>query len=159
VVSVGTQNLSLTLQNPTVHQSFQVLTRDGRHVLGQPLSADEQALLIKPGNGIEAGATYSADHLNASGASTYLDMDIFMGAKAEVGLVQQFNTTTGDLLSPQKTPAVLTGNTFVPSSAGIAAGALTLNGRDLPALAGPLTLSAVVNWSTGPVTCQHQHDR
>lgn len=146
VVTAGTQNLSLTLQNPTANQSFQVLTRDGRHILGQTLSADEQALLIKTGNGMEAGATYSAANLNASGASSYLDMDIFMGAKAEVGLVQQFNTTTGDLLPPQKTPAVLTGNTFVPSSAGIAAGALTLNGRSLSALAGPLTLSSVVSW-------------
>jgi len=34
----------------------------------------------------------------------------------------------------------------VSSSAGIAAGALTLNGKPLPALAGPLTLSSVVNW-------------
>jgi flagellar hook-associated protein FlgK len=110
------------------------------------LTADEQALIIKSGNGMEAGATYSAANLNASGASTYLEMDIFMGAIAEVGLVQQFNTTTGDLLAPQKTPAVLTGKTFVPSTGGIEPGALTLNGKSLSALAGPLTLSSVVNW-------------
>ena len=146
VATAGINNLSLTLQNPTANQSFQVLTRDGRHILGQALTADEQALLIKSGNGMEAGATYSSANLNASGASTYLEMDIFMGAKAEVGWIQQFNTTTGDLLAPQKTPAVLTGNTFVSSSTGIAAGALTLNGKPLPALAGPLTLSSVVNW-------------
>ena len=146
LVPVGTQNLSLTLQNPGPNQSFQVLTRDGRHLLGQTLTANEQALLIKPGNGMEAGATYSSVSLNASGAASYLEMDIFMGAKAEVGLLQQFNTTTGDLLPPLKTAAVLTGNTFVPSAAGIASGALTLNGRPLTALAGPLTLTSVVNW-------------
>jgi flagellar hook-associated protein FlgK len=73
-------------------------------------------------------------------------MDIFMGAKADVGLLQQFNPATRELLSPQKTAAVLTSNTFVPSAGGIDAGALTLNGRPLTALAGPLTLSAVVNW-------------
>ncbi len=146
VASAGIKNLSLTLQNPTADQSFQVLTRDGRHILGRTLTADEQALIIKSGNGMEAGATYSAANLNASGASTYLEMDIFMGAIAEVGLVQQFNTTTGDLLAPQKTPAVLTGKTFVPSTGGIEPGALTLNGKSLSALAGPLTLSSVVNW-------------
>lgn len=146
LVPVGTQDLSLTLQNPTSTQSFQVLTRDGRHLLGQALSAAEQALLIKPSNGMEAGATYSTANLNASGTNTYLEMDIFMGAKADVGLVQQFNATSGDVLTPTKTAAVLTGNTFAPSSGGIAAGTLTLNGRALTALAGPLTLSSVVNW-------------
>jgi flagellar hook-associated protein 1 len=146
VVPVGTQDLSLTLQNPNANQSFQVLTRDGRHLLGKALTASEQALLIKTGNGMEAGATYSTTELNATGNASYLEMDIFMGAKADVGLLQQFNPATRELLSPQKTAAVLTSNTFVPSAGGIDAGALTLNGRPLTALAGPLTLSAVVNW-------------
>ena len=146
LVPVGTQDLSLTLQNPNANQSFQVLTRDGRHLLGKALTASEQALLIKTGNGMEAGATYSATELNATGNASYLEMDIFMGAKADVGLLQQFNPATRELLSPQKTAAVLTSNTFVPSAGGIDAGALTLNGRPLTALAGPLTLSAVVNW-------------
>ncbi len=146
VVPVGTQDLSLTLQNPNANQSFQVLTRDGRHLLGKALTASEQALLIKTGNGMEAGATYSATELNATGNASYLEMDIFMGAKADVGLLQQFNPATRELLSPQKTAAVLTSNTFVPSAGGMDAGALTLNGRPLTALAGPLTLSAVVNW-------------
>ena len=146
VVPVGTQDLSLTLQNPNANQSFQVLTRDGRHLLGKALTASEQALLIKTGNGMEAGATYSTTELNATGNASYLEMDIFMGAKADVGLLQQFNPATRELLSPQKTAAVLTSNTFVPSAGGMDAGALTLNGRPLTALAGPLTLSAVVNW-------------
>ena len=146
VVPVGTQDLSLTLQNPNANQSFQVLTRDGRHLLGKALTASEQALLIKTGNGMEAGATYSATELNATGNASYLEMDIFMGAKADVGLLQQFDPATRELLSPQKTAAVLTSNTFVPSAGGMDAGALTLNGRPLTALAGPLTLSAVVNW-------------
>jgi flagellar basal body rod protein FlgG len=146
LVPVGTQDLSLTLQNPNANQSFQVLTRDGRHLLGKALTASEQALLIKTGNGMEAGATYSATELNATGNASYLEMDIFMGAKADVGLLQQFNPATRELLSPQKTAAVLTSNTFVPSAGGMDAGALTLNGRPLTALAGPLTLSAVVNW-------------
>jgi flagellar hook-associated protein FlgK len=115
-------------------------------LLGKALTASEQALLIKTGNGMEAGATYSTTELNATGNASYLEMDIFMGAKADVGLLQQFNPATRELLSPQKTAAVLTSNTFVPSAGGMDAGALTLNGRPLTALAGPLTLSAVVNW-------------
>ena len=74
-----------------------MLTRDGRHVLGRALSADQQSLLLKPSNGVEAGATYNTSYLNASGAASYLEMDIFMGAKADVGLVQQFNPATREL--------------------------------------------------------------
>jgi flagellar hook-associated protein FlgK len=69
-----------------------------------------------------------------------------MGAKADVGLVQQFNPATLELLSPEKTAAVLTGKTFVASADGIEAGALTLNGHSLPALASATDLDAVVSW-------------
>lgn len=146
LVPVGTQELSLTLQNPSANQSFQVLTRDGRHVLGRALTEDLQSLLLKTSNGMESGATYDTTYLNATGANTYLEMDIFMGAKADVGLDQQFNPATHEVLPPTKTAAVLTGNSFVGSAAGIASGALTLNGHTLPALASAADLNAVVNW-------------
>ncbi|PIT74814.1 flagellar hook-associated protein FlgK [Limnohabitans sp. G3-2] len=146
LVPVGTQDLSLTLKNPTANQSFQVLTRDGRHLLGRALSVDQQSLLLKTSNGVEAGATYNTSYLNATGAAAYLEMDIFMGAKADVGLAQQFNPATRELLAPQKTPAVLTGNAFTGPASGIAAGALTLNGHALPLLASGANLSAVVGW-------------
>jgi flagellar hook-associated protein 1 len=162
LVPVGTQDLSLTLKNPSATQTFQVLTRDGRHVLGRELTADQQSLLLKTSNGMEAGATYNTTHLNASGSSAYLEMDIFMGAKADVGLVQQFNPKTLEVLAPQKTAAVLTSNTFVPSAGSIAAGALNLNGHALPALASATDLDSVVNWlntqssSTGVTASQFE---
>jgi flagellar hook-associated protein 1 FlgK len=149
LVPVGTNDLSLTLKTPNANQSFQVLTRDGRHVLGHALSADQQSLLLKTSNGMEVGATYNNTYLNASGAQSYLEMDIFMGAKADVGLDQQFNLATRELLTPQKTSAVLTSNTFVPTAVGIQANALTLNGHSLPALASANDLNAVVNWLNG----------
>lgn len=146
LVPAGTQDLSLTLQNPSAQQSLQVMTRDGRHLLGSALNAIEQAQLLQPSLGMEQGATYSATALNASGSATYMGMDIFMGAKADVGLVQQFNPDTLQLLTPLKTPAVLTGKTFVPTAGDIASGTFNLNGRSLGPLAGPLTLTAVVTW-------------
>jgi flagellar hook-associated protein FlgK len=146
LVPVGTQDLSLSLINPNANQSFQVLTRDGRHVLGRALTDDQQSLLLKTSNGLEDGASYDTTYLNAADTETYLEMDIFMGAKADVGSVQQFNATTLELLSPLKTAAVLTGNTFVASADGIEAGALTLNGHSLPALTSATTLDDVVSW-------------
>jgi flagellar hook-associated protein FlgK len=149
LVPVGTQDLSLTLQNPTATQTFQVLTRDGRHLLGRELSADQQSLLLKTSNGMESGASYNKTYLNASGANSYLKLDIFMGAKADVGLAQQFNPKTLEVLAPQKTAAVLTSNTFVPSAGGITAGALKLNGHSLPALTSVTDLTSVVSWLNG----------
>lgn len=146
LIPIGTQDLSLTLQAPGSGQNLQVLTRDGRHLLGSPLSASKQTLMLKPANGMEAGATYSAEQLNGVPPETYLGMDIFMGAIAEVGLEQQFDSTSGEALPALKTTAKLTGKSFTDSPNSLAAGALTLNGQDLPALSGPLTLSKVVNW-------------
>ncbi|PUE43287.1 flagellar hook-associated protein FlgK [Limnohabitans sp. Hippo3] len=146
LIPIGTQNLSLTLQSPGPGQTLQVLTRDGRHLLGSALTPTQQGLLVKQANGMEAGATYSATTLNASHPGSYLGMDIFMGAKASVSLSQQFNAVTGEIQSPLKTAATLTSKTFVNSTDGFAAGALTLNGKDLPALDGPITLSKVVDW-------------
>ncbi len=146
LIAIGTQELSLTLHAPGPGQNFQVLTRDGRHLLGSPLDASQQALLVKTANGMEAGATYSSAQINGVSPDTYLGMDIFMGAMAEVGLEQQFDSTSGAALPPLKTTAKLTGQTFVDSPDALAAGALTLNGQDLPALSGPLTLAKVVNW-------------
>jgi len=146
LVPVGTKDLSLTLVSPNANQSFQVLTRDGRHVLGRALTDDQQSLLLKTSNGLEDGFTYDTTYLNASDTERYLEMDIFMGAKAEVGSVQQFNASTLELLTPEKTAAVLTGNTFVASDDGIEAGALTLNGYSLPALVSATALDDVVSW-------------
>jgi flagellar hook-associated protein FlgK len=146
LIPIGTQDLSLTLHAPGPGQNLQVLTRDGRHLLGSPLSTSQQALLLKTANGMEAGATYSTAQINGVAPDTYLGMDIFMGAIAEVGLEQQFDSTSGEALPPLKTTAQLTGQTFFDSANALAAGALTLNGKDLPALSGPLTLGKVVSW-------------
>ena len=145
LVPVGMRDLTLTLNNPSGSQTLQVISRDGRHILGKALSADQQAWLVKSDNGMESGATYSAEGLNASGGSSYMDMDIFMGAKASVGQELQFDQN-GKLLSPVKVPAVLTGKTFAGSTGSVAAGTFTLNGHAMPALGGPLTLNAAVSW-------------
>jgi flagellar hook-associated protein 1 FlgK len=146
LVPIGTQDLSLGLLSPKTGQTLQVLTRDGRHLLGSSLTENQQALLVNAGNGMEAGATYSAQALNKTPPATYLGMDIFLGAQAAVSQVQQFNSTTGEAQAPLAVAAQLVGNTFAGSSGAIAANTYQLNGQNLPALSGPLTLGSVVNW-------------
>ncbi|WP_396437673.1 flagellar hook-associated protein FlgK [Limnohabitans sp.] len=146
LIPIGTQNLALTLQAPGPGQTLQVLTRDGRHLIGRALNDTQQGLMVKAGNGMEVGATYSTEALNGTAPASYLGMDIFMGAKASVSLMQQFNATTGEAQAPLAVAAQLTGNTFVGSAGTIAANTFQLNGQNLPELSGPLTLASVVNW-------------
>ena len=83
LIKAGTQDAVITLNAPYSNKQFQVLTRDGMHLLGSDLSS--QALtkgwLMKSANGMETGAAYNNSYLNASGSASYLDMDLFLGAK------------------------------------------------------------------------------
>lgn len=135
-VSAGMKNLTLTATNLDGQQQIQVLTRDGRHLIGSALSANEQSLLMQDTVGMEPGATYSASQLNATGNDRYLDMDVFLGAKAEVLVEQQYNTETGALIAPRLTSATLTATTGPGADWSLSAqksNAFTLNGHVLTA--------------------------
>ena len=148
LVKAGTTDLVLSLSNPSATQNLQVLTRDGRHVLGSALPTAILDRILKPANGFEAGATYSDAVLNAGTHSTsgpsaearYLDMDLFIGAKAVPVKIQQFNADTGAVLAPTLAPALLQGTSALNADALSVAGRFTLNGTALPAL-GSQTIS------------------
>jgi flagellar hook-associated protein 1 FlgK len=141
LVPQGMRDLVLTLDSSSAAQQFQVLTRDGRHLIGSDLGSLQQNLM-NPSNGMQAGATYSNAYLNQSGSATYLGMDIFMGHKAEVVFQQQFNQLTGEALAPLAVAAQLRLNPaqLLPSVAG----KLTLNGLEVPA--GLDTAQDFVDW-------------
>ena len=142
LVSAGTKDLVLTLNNPSAAQSLQVMTRDGRHLLGSSLSGSPILdRILRTANGFEAGASYSTQQLNAGVRQVdgqavddrYLDMDLFIGAKAQAQQIQQFNTKTGALMPPTLAPAVLQGQGALDVAALMSAGVFTLNGVALPA--------------------------
>ncbi len=149
LLPTGTSDLAITMTAPKEGQVLHVMTRDGRHLIGKALSAQEKSLIMLPGQGMEAGATYSASGINAPAGSTYMDMDIFFGARAGVREIQQFDSATGAVLPPQLAPARLVG---LPVDAGLQgpwpAGMFTLNGVALPALeqSGPLTADDLAQW-------------
>jgi flagellar hook-associated protein FlgK len=150
LVPIGTKNLTLTLNDPTATQSFQVLTRDGRHLLG---NNQDQNVLMKTENGLEANATYSNAYLNRPGTTalpTYLGMDIFMGVKADVTMTQQFNPATGTLTDPLAQPAQLNIDALDSTWTGpVTAGTFTLNGVSMPAFGSTgaaISLSDVQAW-------------
>ena len=154
LIKAGTQDAVITLNTPYSNKQFQVLTRDGMHLLGSDLSS--QALtkgwLMKSANGMETGAAYNNSYLNASGSASYLDMDLFLGAKALPQSVLQFNSANGELADPLLVPAVLSSKN-VPASFYTSVnktGALTLNGVTLKPPVTPFTAASttadLANW-------------
>lgn len=158
LIQAGMRDVQLTLNSPGALQSLQVFSRDGRHLLGSDLGATAQGQtvldrILKSTNGFEQGATYSDAVLNKAGNSPdrYLDMDLFLGARAGVQEIQQFNPSTGALIQPIQMPAMLqgraVGNDWLATIS--VAGRFTLNGQALavpdPLAAAPTDLADWIN--------------
>ena len=132
----GLQDVTIYLDSAKEGQQLQVLTRDGRQLMGQTLDPSTQTLLMTTANGFAAGASYSAAYLNpGSTASSYQNMAVFYGARAEVQQ-QPVYDSVGQPMGSKPLPATLIGTRMQSGQAiGIAANTLTLNGTALAALA------------------------
>jgi flagellar hook-associated protein 1 FlgK len=144
VAAIGMTDLSLTLHEPTASQSFQVLTRDGRHLAGTELTDATKSQMLRTARGMEEGATYSNSMLNETGDDAYLDMDIFIGVKATPTAVLRFNKADGSLLDLGN--AQLNGDSVDSWTGNVADDTFTINGVSLPALNGPSGIDDYVTW-------------
>jgi flagellar hook-associated protein 1 FlgK len=113
-------------------QQLQVMTRDGRQLLGQALTETEKYQLFTPANGFAENANYSAAYLNQSGDKAYRGLDLFYGAKAEVLFGQNFDQYGAEGESLPLAASMETSR-ISSSDAKIPAGAITVNGLALPA--------------------------
>jgi len=135
-------------------QQLQVLTRDGRQLLGQTLTETEKFQILKAENGFDLNSTYSNAYLNKSNKEGYRGMDIFYGAMAKVRYAQVFDRN-GIAAPPIAKPAQLDTFRITDNVAGnqIPAGAILLNGIKLPSLDTqpntPLSPSDVAAWVNG----------
>jgi len=154
VVPQGTRDLVLALQLPAAGQTLQVVTRDGRHLLGAPLTSAQRTQIMS--SGMEEGATYSDAALTTSSAAAatrnqaaYQGTQLFLGARAAVQSIQQFDTDSGLPIASQPAPAVLQGRVIPAGLTGpIEAGTFILNGVELGRLdqAGALTAQDLADW-------------
>ena len=152
-LSAGTK-ATFYLDDAKPGQQLQVLTRDGRQLLGQTLSETEKYQMLTPSNGFVPNSTYSDAYLNQTGDKGYRQMNVFYGAKADVRYAQVFDKN-GVAAAPQAQAAVLeTGR--IPSNAPgtqIQGGAIVLNGVSLPDLstqpANALSPNDVAAWING----------
>jgi flagellar hook-associated protein FlgK len=135
----GIQNISILMGEPDPGQQLQVFTRDGRQLLGAAINSDMQSILIKTDNGFASNATYSNAYLNVEGPESYKDLDVFYGAKAEVGKQLRWDLAEADptkhtALPSINLPAQLNSTSIQSGMTGIASGLFTLNGKALTAL-------------------------
>ncbi len=155
-LSAGTQ-ATFYLDDAKPGQQLQVLTRDGRQLLGQTLSETEKFQMLNPENGFVPNSIYSDAYLNQTGDKGYRHMNIFYGAKADVRYAQVFDKN-GVAAPPQAQAAVLETGRIPDNAAGlqIAAGAIVLNGVSLPDLAtqpaSALSPNDVAAWINGAST-------
>jgi len=146
----GLQDVSIYLDGADPGQQLQLVTRDGRHLLGQPLDAATQGLMMTSDQGMAAGATYSDTYLNQSGNNGFQGMSVFYGARASVRLQQNYDSQ-GQVSTPTALPALLSGGRITASQTGtLAAGAFKLNGIDLgelkPAAGKTLQAADIAAW-------------
>jgi len=144
-VARGMQDVHFFLDAAQSGQNLNILTRDGRALIGGTLSDAMQETLMTTGNGFASGAKYSESYLNVSGTSGYRDMQVFYGAQATVQEQPVYNSK--DQIDSYKTfPAVLQGNRIQTGQTGaIAADAFVINGvalDSLPALSDGSTRQA-----------------
>ena len=133
-VPAGSKDTVIYL-DPDGDQWLQVMTRDGRQLLGKDLSITEWNLLSAPDakNGLAAGASYSAEYLNqAAGPDSYLGLSYFIGARAQFQSVSEFDPQSHLEIGTRMAPARLTGEPLSASATDLGNGTLTLNGITLP---------------------------
>ena len=133
-VARGMEDVRFFLDAAQSGQHLNILTRDGRALVGGTLNDAMQDTLMTTGNGFASGAGYSETYLNVSGTSAYRDITVFYGAQATVQEQPVYNSK--DQIDSYKTfPAVLQGNRIQTGQTGaIAADAFVINGIALDAL-------------------------
>jgi len=153
-VAAGMGPTTIYLDNAKPGQALQLITRDGRQLVGATLTEDQKFQMLTSESGFSSELTYSDAYLNKSGYNGYMDTNVFYGTKASVLYEQQFDAY-GQPKPSTPIPATLTSNRVVPIASAtelvvIPKGAINLNGDAL----GELRLEAgqvlgprmVANW-------------
>ena len=138
----GQGDISIYLDDAQPGQWLQVITRDGRHVAGSREASDAEKFLMGDAFGMESGASYSPVADNTG----YLGMDIFIGARATVTEVQQFDPASGKPVTPSLASARMLAD-YDPAATfdglGFDDSTFTINGV---AMAAPTSPTALDTW-------------
>jgi len=127
----GTSDASIFLENASPGQQLQIMTRDGRQLLGSTMSPELQATVLAT-DGMTVGAQYSTTYLNKTGETGYKDMNVFYGAKADPRIEPVYDSL-GQATSTKTWGALLEGGRISTglTLANMGTGTFTLNGKVL----------------------------
>ena len=137
-IPLGSNNWSLFMDGASEGQQLQVFTRDGRQLLGGPITDDvARRALMNSANGFIPGSTYSTDYLNRSGDAGYKQMSSFYGLISKP--IEQYDKATRFTPEHNVLPSFLDRDTQIGEEipvglTEIPANRLTINGRVLPRL-------------------------
>lgn len=147
----GMKDVAIYLDPGQGQANLQILTRDGRHLLGT--SQADGASFVSNTNSLPApfqpGSTYSAQYLNEKGGAAYRDLSMFYGARAKPTTVEVLGQDHVPL-SVEQLPARLEAE--LPFAAGgvfMPANSMKINGVSISAvdttITGPADAAARVN--------------
>ena len=141
----GTSDARIFLENAGPGQQLQIMTRDGRQLLGASMSPELQATVMAT-DGMTVGAQYSTTYLNKTGETGYKDMNVFYGAKADPRIEPVYDTL-GQATSTKTWGALLEGSRIQTglTLANLGTGTFTLNGKVL----NPSTLTTTTQTRAG----------
>ena len=151
-IPAGTSNVTLTLSKEYLADvEMQVFTREGQHLFGSAGIADSQlSLMLSENNGFGAGASYSAQHLNADQG--------YMGKPWRIGAVSQSLSELNEQGAAIVKQEAVIQSSALPARTNSTGSTLNivdqadlkLNGKALSALplanGTSLTSAAVVSW-------------
>ena len=151
-IPAGTSNVTLTLSKEyPADVEMQVFTREGQHLFGSAGLADSQlSLMLSENNGFGAGASYSAQQLNADQG--------YMGKPWRIGAVSQSLSELNEQGAAIVKQEAVIQSSALPARTNSTGSTLNivdqadlkLNGKALSALPladdTPLTSAAVVSW-------------
>ena len=124
--------------------SFQVMTSDGVHILGQSIDSSTQAILMSSDSGFRDDSSYSDSYLNATGSEAYLGLDLTYGFLArdvernewlvdDNGISSESTTTTLSATATSADVSLQSNDSSVTVDL-ISANALVLNDYSMAAL-------------------------
>ena len=149
VIPKGSTQTSLMMQVPQDSDlSFQVVTADGVHVLGHGLDDASRATMLSGDSGFNDDSRYSDSYLNASGAESYMGLQLTYGFLAseverkdwlvsDSGITDAYEITTVAAAATSGSVRLQTNESSVAIDL-VSADALMLNGTSL----GSLSLAA-----------------
>lgn len=137
-VAAGLRDVVIYLDPGSSESNLQVLTRDGRHIVGTAQAdgasfVENVTSLPAPFN---SGSTYSDTYLNQSGSLAYRDLSVFYGSRSVPTTVEVMGVDHVPVARTTKDARLVAELSIAPGSFSIPMDGLTLNGVALPAKSG-----------------------